>query len=458
MSKRKLILIISILIILAIIVFGVFNFYKTTPTETVGEDTKGENFIADFLNFGKNNKTPSPQEENPEENILEAENNSITEIEMQKMKLSRISSIPIAGFTLFMKERFTSIEVAPSVLEDKQEKAIPAKETTEFVPALRYVEKATGNVYQTFVDNIDERKFSNTTIPTLHEAYFGDYGDMVIMRYLKIPSIQDINKTGTGNHTIATFTGSFPKEVLGADSTNGNELNGSFLPENITDISISPDTSLIFYLFNWKEGVAGTTASFLGANKAQIFDSQYTEWLSQWPNKNMITLTTKPASGVPGYMYTINPITENFKKVLGGINGLTTLTSPDGKLVLYGNDKLSLNIYNIDTGESQSLRVNTLPEKCIWGESSNIIYCTAPKFINEEFSYPDAWYQGEISFSDDIWKIDVLSGNASIILKSSLDDQNTTEIDGIKLVLDSAEDYLFIINKKDSYLWGLELK
>ena len=58
-------------------------------------------------------------------------------------------------------------------------------------------------------------------------------------------------------------------------------------------MSISPNTTKMFYLFNWKEGVVGTTAFSNGDNKKQIFDSKYTEWLTQWPNENTITITTK---------------------------------------------------------------------------------------------------------------------------------------------------------------------
>ena len=50
--------------------------------------------------------------------------------------------------------------------------------------------------------------------------------------------------------TIETFIGSLPKEILGQDTMTDNEIKGSFLPENITNINISPDTSRLFYLFN----------------------------------------------------------------------------------------------------------------------------------------------------------------------------------------------------------------
>ena len=150
-------------------------------------------------------------------------------------------------------------------------------------------------------------------------------------------------------------------------------------------------------------------------------------------------------------------IIEDFNKILGGINGLTTLTSPNGRIVLYSNNNLSLSVFNRDTGNSNLLGVKTLPEKCVWGGSaSDIIYCAVPRFI-EQAQYPDSWYQGEISFSDEIWKIGVESGNTAMIA-DPISVKNGEEIDGIKLNLDEGQNYLFFVNKKDSYLWELQLK
>ena len=85
--------------------------------------------------------------------------------------------------------------------------------------ALRYVDRATGNIYQTFADKIEEKKFSSTIIPMVYEAFFGNNGNSVIMRYLK----QDAK-------TIITFVGALPKEFLGADTTSDTEIKGAFLP------------------------------------------------------------------------------------------------------------------------------------------------------------------------------------------------------------------------------------
>ena len=142
-------------------------------------------------------------------------------------------------------------------------------------------------------------------------------------------------------------------------------------------------------------------------------------------------------------------------KILGDINGLTTLTSPDGKLILYGNGTLSLNIFHTDTRSSDLLGVRTLAEKCVWAGGNDILYCAVPNSINGAL-YPDAWYKGEVSFADAIWKIDLKSGTTTMLVNPVL--VKGEEIDGIKLALDESENYLFFVNKKDCFLWELELK
>lgn len=323
----------------------------------------------------------------------------------------------------------------------------PAPPLTEFVPAVRYVDRATGNIYQTFADKIEERKFSTTTIPRVYEAFFGNKGESVIMRYLK-----------TDGKTIDTFIGNLPKEFVGADTSPDSEVKGTFLPKDVKDISMSPGAGSMFYLFDTGESMIGTTLNLFTNKKVQVFDSPFTEWLSLWPNTKLITLTTKPASGILGYMYGVDPTSgkKNLTKILGGINGLTTLAGPTGKLVLYSSEAVSLNIYHTDTKITDAAGVRTLPEKCVWGSVGDTIYCAVPKNIPQG-AYPDAWYQGEVSFSDEIWKIDLQTGTTTMLL-DPMTVENGEEVDAIKLALDEGENYLFFVNKKDSFLWKMGLK
>jgi hypothetical protein len=451
MSKRNFILLTIVLIIIVIIIFG-FLYFQQKPTAP-GEE--GTNFISQFNPFGTSKPTTTPTD-TPPVDVSGYQPNPEEEI---KLQLVKISSMPVAGFTVYQKERLKEVpivtpEVAPidpsqtlplAGAGEKPKATKPTPPATEFMPALRYVARTSGNVYQTFADKIEERRFSVTVIPKVYEAFFGNKGESVVMRYLK-----------GDNKTITTFVGSLPKEILGGDTAENNEVKGTFLPDDVQDVSLSLDASSIFYLFNVGDNIVGTTLSLITNKKVQVFDSPFTEWLSSYPNNKMVTLTTKPSSGISGYMYTLDTGNKNFVQALGNINGLTTLASPSGKIILYGNDNLSLGIYYTDTKVSELLGVKTLPEKCVWGKGSDVVYCGVPKAISAG-RYPDVWYQGETSFSDQIWKIDIKNGNATMIADPITLDGGE-EIDSIKLALDQDENYLFFVNKKDSYLWELKLK
>lgn len=438
MSKRNLVL---ILIVLVLIVGGFLGYlYLFKPKNNINGESSGTNFLSDFFPFGKKNK-PNTNTETPIDiSGYTPPEDSAPQAEL----LTKISSMPIAGYGVSNKERYMEIQ-ATTTEEEKLINTELSPPAIEFVPNIRYVEKATGNIYQTFVDKIDERKFTTTVIPQVYDAYFGDKNNSVIMRYLK-----------ADGKTIESFVGKLPKDILGGDISNENEIKGTFLPENITDISISPDNSSVFYIFNAENNAIGITALSSGDKKNQILSSSFTEWLSQWPNPRMITLTTKPSYDFSGFLYYIDPTIKKMTKVFGNIKGLTTLTSPSGKLILYGDNTLSLRIYNTSTKDSMPLGVKTMPEKCVWNSSSTTIYCAVPKYIQNE-KYPDAWYQGEVSFSDDIWKVNVENGSTENIADPDLFTRGEN-VDAIKLSLDENENYLFFINKKDSYLWELKIK
>ncbi len=453
MSKKTLLILILTITLVFLAVFG-FLYFSNTATNK--DSSTSTNFLSDFLPFGKNNNT-NPTQENPAD-ISGFVGTNQNEPEEARAKLVKISAAPVAGFGIFSKEVYQDIwstapvtattetpaEETEEQMEEEQPAVAPTAPEIIFTPIVKYMDRITGNIYETSLDSLSTKKITTTIIPQVYDAYFGNNGESVAMRYLK-----------ADNKTIETFTGTLPKEFLGGDTAD-TQIKGSFLPENIFDISISPDFKKMFYLFEIESGSLGTTAGFAGENKMQVLDSAFSEWISQWPNSRMLTITTRPASKYPGYAYSIDPDKKTVSKILGGVDGLTTLTSPNGKLVLYGNEELNLSIYNINTGGTNALGIKTLPEKCTWNKNSELIYCAVPKFL-ENFPYPEAWYQGEISFGDQLWKIDAMN-NATTMLVNPTAVEGGEEIDGIKLATDGAENYLLFINKKDSALWKLDLK
>ncbi len=469
MSKRNFTLLIIILIVIVLLIFG---FLYLTNTNSSNGTTTGTNFLSRFNPFATTKIIPKPT---PPTNVSGYIPPINTEIP-PKVKLVKVSTMPIAGFTLFKKERLKDVTIPVTTTPNTDTNTIsitpatqtpdttsPSKTTpttkntkakvvvkpvapaTEFMTTARYIEKAKGIIYETFADKIEERKFSNPTIPKIHDAYFGNNGESILMRHLK-----------PDEETIETFIGSLPKEYLGADTTGNNTVKGLFLPDNIKDISVSTDTYKVFYLFEKEDNIIGTILDLKSNQKTQIFDSPFTEWLSSFGGNKEITLSTKPSATTPGFTYEINTDKKELNKVIGGINGLTTLISPNGKLILYAGSNLSLNIYHTDTRNVDTTTLNTLPEKCSWNKNSDAIYCAVPRTINAGI-YPDSWYKGETSFSDQIWKMDLKTGNTTLLVDPVLV-QNGEDVDGIKLAVDDGENYLFFVNKKDSFLWKLDLK
>ncbi len=443
MSKRNFILLAITLSVVIVAVLG-FLFFSGGLAPTEGGNGTGTNFFSQFNPFGPSTTKPpvtTPPVEIPEENP--------PVVETTPSKLTKVSSMPIAGFILYTKERLKEVipPVIPPTTDETVKKTVkkPVAPLTEFISAVRYAARENGNIYETFADAVREQKFSKTVIPQVYDAYFGSKGESVVMRHLKIDNV-----------TIETFAGTLPKELLGTIVDGNAEIKGSFLPDNIKDISISPDTSKAFYLFDSGDSMVGTTLNFGDNKKVQIFDSPFIEWLSQWSTSNTITLSTKPSNGIPGYMYSLDATKKTLIKTFGDVGGLTTLESPNGKLVLYADSNLSLNIYHTDTGSSEALGIKTLPEKCTWGSVSDVVYCAVPKSVDIG-NYPDAWYKGALSFNDEIWKINIKDLNTTIEADANTNAQGQ-EIDGIKLSLDPKENYLFFVNKKDSYLWKLDLK
>lgn len=300
------------------------------------------------------------------------------------------------------------------------------------IPSIKYVERINGHIHQKNLKDNTDIKTSNSTIPTIYEALFDSTTKTVIYRYL------------SSNQSIMSFLA-----TMGAKS-------GEFLPNNISEITLSPDKTKIFYLTDNSNGVSGTIKSLNENRTTNIFNSSFTEWLPQWVSNDKIFLTTKPSYVASGNLYSLDTNNKKLTKILGGINGLTTLSSPDGSIVLYSSYSSRgplLGLFDINKNTNKSLNIYGLTDKCFWSNDNINIYCAIPNSITGD-QYPDYWYQGLVSFDDYFVKINTLTGE-KVTLANSIDEKS---IDGINLFLDKSESILFFTNKKNYTLWGLSLE
>jgi len=302
----------------------------------------------------------------------------------------------------------------------------------EQAPSVRYVERMNGHIYKMFLDTKVKEKISNSTIPSIYEAFFDKTAGTVIYRYL------------SGDKTINSFIA-----TLGASE-------GIFLSQDISDLTTSKDKTKFFYLTKNSNGVTGTLETFGGTKKDIVFNSPFTEWLSAWNDNGEIFLTTKPSYNVNGSIYLLNTANKTISKIFGGIPGLTTTVNPKSSLVLYSTSTATgpkLGIFDIAKYSTKDLDTYGLAEKCVWSNDNVDIYCAVPNTIVGN-QYPDYWYQGLISFDDYFVKINTTTGEKTTIANSI----NEIPIDGTNLFLDKTESTLFLINKKDSTFWSLDIE
>lgn len=297
---------------------------------------------------------------------------------------------------------------------------------------LSYIERQSGNVFTYDVHTGTITRTSNRTVPGIQSAAWSRDASRAIVRYL----------SGDTASTVNTY-------VLPADGSNG-----LFLPQNLTDATIASSTILTL-----ASGVNGSLASLSasdGTRPTTVFSTALTSLRIGFLGRTYMAFT-KPSGTLAGYAYTTDPA-GRLVRLAGPINGLIALASPLGKWVLVSGatgQSLTLSLVNTTTRESINLPIGTLADKCAWSADDTAIYCAVPVTIPANHTYPDDWYQGAVSFSDRIWKIDVTGRYAQLVL--DLTKENKGVFDLTALTLDTGQTSLAFMNKIDASLWSYQL-
>jgi hypothetical protein len=393
---------------LILIIFGLIGWYlymNKTGTQGTNQNTSSNEDLFPFGPGGKNNQGNSTTTSSGGDRIIDITNNG----EERLPRLRQISFVPTAG------------AVASS---------------TASSTIIRYVERATGHIYETDSEKPEVTKISTITIPKVHEALFTANSTKLLVRYLN----DSTGAVRTFYAKIATTTR--PEQAI----------EGLFLADDIKDVTVFGNK--IFYLLWSDTNEQGIVSDMDGSYKTIVFNSSFGEWAAHWTSQNIITLTSKPSSSARGTSYILNPGTGNYTKTVGDLNGLETIANNDGSLILLSNSTtnfFSTSIFDTKTGNTQRLGLSTLAGKCVWSKKERTtVYCAAPQDANRG-SYPDDWYKGKTSFNDSLWKIDAVSGETTEILTPEL--STGTSMDMMNLSLDQKENVILFTNKKDMTVW-----
>ena len=438
---------IIILIVIILAVLGLYWFFNSMNNPS-SKGNSASSTLNSLFPYGLSDNTSTGSVSNNNQNNSGSSTNNqggTANTSQSYNPLVQLSTRSIVGMALISPAPYSliststknnTVNLAPA---DLSYRSTIFDKTT--LPVVRFAEHGTGYIYDVDARAQNETKQTGTTIVRVMEAYFGNYGNNVIFRYVK-----------NDNSTIETFLG---KIISPVDGNTGQyaSIKGDFLPENISNVVVSPDAKSFAYLISTNTGSSAITQAMDETNKTQIFSSSFDEWLLDWKD-NILTATTKAASGIPSFVYQIGN-TGIFQKIIGGIDGMTTNISPDGKSLLYNSSdsgKLSFFVRH-SNGDSTKLNISTLPEKCVWSKKSIIAYCAVPNYLSDSGLYPDDWYQGTMHFNDSIFKVDTGLGTAT-----KISDLDSRQIDAVNLLLDQNENFLLFKNNNDGTPWSLDLR
>lgn len=444
--KRVIVYSVSIILLVAIAIAIFFVFSKANRDAAPGTPLAQK--IENFFPFGhRETTTPTETPQNEGEEIPVSPEGAVAVGEMPRVR--KLFEEPVAGATSLVKKREIQTETSSDPVETTTSVSITGATTTPAAPLfedityVRFVEKASGHIYDIALDEETSTRITNTTIPRVAEAFFGLGGTKVLMRYLT-----------ESETSIDTWEGTIGE----SPAPNGLfSLTGAYLDPNILSVAVSPDETSFLSLRTIGDTTYGYTNNFSTGEKKEVLDSSFGEWIPAWERPLAVTLTAKATGYLLGYAYHVPLSSGAFNKFIGSLTGLTTLPDHQGRFDLYGTGttrRMDLYLLDETTGETSSLPVDTLPEKCVWSRTSAVAYCAVPT-VADGHLYPDEWYRGEYTSRDSLWKIDAVNGIALFV--TDISEEGGVSLDATNLMLTKDETFLTFINKSDQTLWGVAL-
>jgi hypothetical protein len=320
------------------------------------------------------------------------------------------------------------------------------REVSAFIPtsdgSVRFIERGTGQIFSVLGDK--ETLLSSRTIQRVAEAEFNKNGSALIL------GIYDTS--GNISRKIAIIKGS-------SSASSTENVSFSEIGESLS-LAFNPEGDQVAQLTKTNNTISLLTFSLKSpSKKTTLFSSAFSDWRLAWPEKNTITLLSKPSGLVSGSLYSVNKSTKTVSHDLGGILGLNSIVSSDAKNILYSatNNSGTFSTYLSEkaTGFNMISPTRTLAEKCVWSKKeTKKIYCAAPGEAPKGV-YPDDWYKGKISFSDIFYILEAGSTDLEFILDPL--ESGTGPVDAASLTLNEKEDTLYFIDKATSSLWSLRL-
>lgn len=177
------------------------------------------------------------------------------------------------------------------------------------------------------------------------------------------------------------------------------------------------------------------------------------------PLTSLVSFWNYPNADEESKLQTVGITGGEIKTISSGKKGADYLWAPNGSRALVSslsaNDKksMTLGMVTID-GVYQDLGIPTLVSKCAWSDDNKTIYYALPGEIPTDATMPNDYQESKFTTADTFWKMDISTGEKSRIVEAR---DIVGKYDSSNLLLSSAEEALYFINKIDKKLYRIEL-
>jgi hypothetical protein len=419
-QNKKLLIAVGLVLLFAIVVVVWYFYYANQVIAPSLEGTndpqnKQERPVRfQFLTWGQNNQ-----------------GTSITEVsDPAKDPLIKIWDKPATGATFITTQILT--EVNATTTEGTSTKVLDIKKTVRATSTtILFVDRITGYVYAYPFTSGKPYQVTNTLLPGIYDAYIVNEGKRIVLRY------PDREK-----NTVVSIVADIPSVP-----ENGTPLplqNMQYLPGEVTSISSNRGKTEVSYVVTSEKG--STIYTLKDKNPKTIASNPFKEWDISYGGENLF-LTTKPSAYVTGITFSL-PL---FQSETGERTGLLSNPGPSNILLNSMWTDNGLATFFSNKSKVVVLPFKTLASKCSWG-IVNYLVCAVPRFVPNmtEEGLPDDWFQGRISFSDDLKIVDTTTGDIFSLYTFS---EKEGEFDITNIDLSQNNDLITFIRKQDSTLW-----
>src|SRR3989338_7724610 len=409
---KKIYIVLGIVLLIIIIIFLGWYLLARNPETPLGET------VGNILPFGSGDNTNIPISLTDDKFGNDTLNNSdqtFDEFGSPAANLFRISDTPIAGAVIFKRNGATIV---------------------------RYVDRATGHIYDADLATLAKTKIANQTLPKIYEAHFRPDGNAVLVRSLK-------DDSDVVENLVLTLT---PPKSTSTDTLYS--VSSAPVRGNINTIAVGSGNTLFYSL---RDTSSIVSATFSGAGDKTLLTSPFTDWRLAAAGNSLIVYT-KAGVNASGFAYKLGTPNGVLTKILGPLNGLVVIPNVSGNRVLYSyveNNETRLFAKNLTNNALSEILPTTIAEKCIWSiKQIDTVFCGAPidgLGPNEQ----DDWYRGATHFSDSIWLFNTGAEFAQVLSEPKT--EFGVDLDLAEPKLSPDEDYLIFTNNTDLSLWALKL-